>query len=545
MSNTDNGTGSNNETSINNNTNTSTVQENKAEVVSEVNSATVTGGNSASQNVGNSFIETGDANVTATAITGVNSNLANVTVSEFNIADVQTGDLILDFSAGADSENSIDVNSQIDNTTFQNNDADVGNYINLTADSGNNTASLNTGGDSVIKTGDANVSASSLTFANNNIAGQVLYGVINIFGTLIGDIILPAITNTGNGSGSVNDINLSQTTDSDTNQFNNAEINNALITTTQTGGNQTSLNTGGDSVIKTGQSNASANVLNVANSNIEGGNWWLVIVNEAGKWVGKILGMPDGAAMAGSEGTLFTVDDQGQITANNINTNLNSNTTVDQSNTAVVNNVLDLSALSGNNKASKNTGGDSFIQTGDANIVANMVNFVNNNISGGGKLVVTVVNVFGSWLGDFISPGQKKSSSAKSDLASEDKQDAVVETTKTPKTTTTTTTVSSPTPLFPTKSESAGQVTATTIYTNKFSTSPSILGAVSQSAENLIAGVNSKGDNSLLSNVLLKKDQSGKPFVINLAWLLLLIPFGTLYYSVRLFQRIKKGKNNV
>jgi hypothetical protein len=35
-----------------------------------------------------------------------------------------------------------------------------------------------------------------------------------------------------------------------------------------------------------------------------------------------------------------------------------------------------------------------------------MVNFVNNNITGGGKLFVTVVNVFGSWLGNFVPPGQ-------------------------------------------------------------------------------------------------------------------------------------------
>ena len=45
------------------------------------------------------------------------------------------------------------------------------------------------------------------------------------------------------------------------------------------------------------------------------------------------------------------------------------------------------------------------IGTGDAKIVANIVNFVNNNISGGGKLLVTIVNVFGSWLGDFVGPG--------------------------------------------------------------------------------------------------------------------------------------------
>ena len=41
-------------------------------------------------------------------------------------------------------------------------------------------------------------------------------------------------------------------------------------------------------------------------------------------------------------------------------------------------------------------------------VIANIVNFVNNNITGGGKLFVTVVNVFGKWIGDFVGPGQKK-----------------------------------------------------------------------------------------------------------------------------------------
>ena len=33
---------------------------------------------------------------------------------------------------------------------------------------------------------------------------------------------------------------------------------------------------------------------------------------------------------------------------------------------------------------------------------------MNNNISGDGTLYITVVNVFGSWVGDFVSPGYEK-----------------------------------------------------------------------------------------------------------------------------------------
>jgi hypothetical protein len=69
---------------------------------------------------------------------------------------------------------------------------------------------------------------------------------------------------------------------------------------------------------------------------------------------------------------------------------------------------LDLSANTGRNSTNDNTNGNNDIETGDAAIVANLVNFVNNNITGGGKLFVTVVNVFGSWLGDFVGPGHEK-----------------------------------------------------------------------------------------------------------------------------------------
>ena len=143
----------------------------------------------------------------------------------------------------------------------------------------------------------------------------------------------------------------------------------------------------------------------------------MVIVNEAGRWIGKLFG-GDGGNYAGSQGTEFTVNEAGEITAvnsgngagstNNANITQETNNTTVQTNTANITNNLDLSANTGGNSASRNTGGDSSIETGDASIIANLVNFVNNNITGGGKLFVTVINVFGSWVGDFLPPGFSK-----------------------------------------------------------------------------------------------------------------------------------------
>jgi hypothetical protein len=193
-----------------------------------------------------------------------------------------------------------------------------------------------------------------------------------------------------------------------------------LVLDANTGDNYANANTGGDSTIQTGSANIDASVLNIANMNLVGGNWWLVIVNEAGKWIGKILGSPDGAYFAGSEDIEFIVDENGEVIAANTgngpdsinvaSASQESNTTVNQDNNAKIENNINLTANTGDNSASFNTGGDSSITTGDANIIANIVNFVNNNITGGGTLFVNVINVFGSWIGDFVSPGMEKES---------------------------------------------------------------------------------------------------------------------------------------
>ncbi|GIW61716.1 MAG: hypothetical protein KatS3mg089_0568 [Patescibacteria group bacterium] len=423
-------------------------QGNGGVIANYVDSATVTGNNSTSYNNGNSTLTTGNANTTGTIFNNINSNLAGVTVSEFNIEDDHLGDYVLDFAAncvancgssptavsninnGSGSANTATSNTTNNDSTSQTNNGTVINDMTLVANSGDNTASFNTGGNSSIVTGDANVAANILNFVNNNLAGNVLLGVVNIFGDLIGDIILPdnpcstcsqsntAVANTNNGSGSTN--TASVTTNNAENQFqsNDATIENNLVFNANTGGNSTSFNTGGDSSVTTGSSNINAQVLNIANTNISGGDWWLVIVNNAGQWIGQILGAPQGTTVAGSAGTHFFVDEYGQITAINANNgsnsvnsaaaNISNTSTITQNNSAHVVNNINLSANTGNNKSSFNTGGDSSIVTGDAKIVANIINFVNNNIVGSGRLVVTFVNVFGNWIGDFVTPGQKK-----------------------------------------------------------------------------------------------------------------------------------------
>ncbi len=360
-------------------TESGSVQENQASVVNTLEQSTVTGQNSASENVGDSSVQTGDANTSAIVVTAVNTNIEGVAVAEFNLADDQKGDLVLDFNNSFTTGASEAENQE----SFQNNEAVLENSLNLSSDTGNNKTSSNTQGDSTIISGDANVSATVLSFLNNNLEGEVVFGVVNIFGSLTGDIILPQET--------LPAAKVVEETATQTTQTNSADIENNLSLTATTGDNEASRNTGGDSQIKTGDAQVEAKTVNVANNNISEGNWLIVIINEAGEWIGKILGPP----AAASEGA--------EITQTQASSQTNS-----QTNSAKIVNNLTLTANTGNNQANDNTGGDSVIMTGEAKTMASLVNFVNNNIASGSKVIVTIINVFGTWLGDFLPPGVKK-----------------------------------------------------------------------------------------------------------------------------------------
>jgi hypothetical protein len=418
-----------------------TLQENLALVDNLMELESTTGDNHADKNVGSSTIISGDANVSGTLINAVNTNIDGVAVVEFNIIDDHVGDIILNFEGscgtgcsataaltnelnGTDSYNQTDLDFINIQNTFQTNLAYLDNTLVLSADSGYNTADNNTGGDNTIQTGDANVSASVLNFVNNNISGDVIYALVNIFGDLIGDIIFPEealqffnLANQDNGSGSTNQIASTTNNESQTFQTNYAEINNTVEANANTGDNEAKKNTGGSATVETGDVSILTQILNFANLNIVG-NMWLVLVNEAGNWIGKIMGAESGATMASSAGLEFIVHPNGDVTVVNSgngsdsqnigNINQTNQSTTTQTNEAYINNNLQLSANTGGNSTSGNTGGNNSIQTGDANIVANIINFINTNISGDGRLFVTVVNVFGSWVGNFITPGSKK-----------------------------------------------------------------------------------------------------------------------------------------
>lgn len=517
-------------------------QNNNANVDNSIDLQSNTGDNNTSYTVGNSLIKTGDSNVSGTAITAVNTNVDGIAVAEFNIDENQTGDYVLDYSKncisgcaaknignGSGSQNAADIANTQNNATFQKNDATVGNQLVLAANSGNNAGNYNTGGDTLIKTGDANVSANSLTFANNNLAGNVVYGVVNIYGDLHGDIVFPEemVANIGNGANSNNTSNTNNSTANSLDQSNQAFIDNNLELSASTGGNTTSGNTGGSSYLSTGDANTTAQVLNVANTNVSDGTTWLVLVNQAGNWIGQIMGAPAGSTYAGSAGTQFSTSPSGAITATNGGNGANTNNTtsvsqntqnaLSQTNNANIGNNLQLSANTGGNSTSYNTGGDNGIQTGDANIVANLVNFVNNNVASNGKLVVTVVNVFGSWVGDLVTPGQKKQPIAPEPKVAIGGAAVVVSPTNAPNPT------STPVQQTPETSSS------TTALTAKVVVKSAVLGSTSSAKP-----TNSNPEPTTVPAVSGAQftQPSKKVVKVNLAWFILLLPLFAIGFPV-------------
>lgn len=447
--NSGNASGSDNGSIIDSGATTTTDQDNSAVIKNNADILAESGDNTIKDNTGGDVaITTGDANTALTVVNQANTNIAGADIVEFNFFDDQVGDILLDFEnpcgdgscvAGtpvylankdnaSDTKNTSTVTTSDTQETFQNNDATIENYLTLESDSGGNTAKDNTNGDVAIETGDANVSANVVNMANNNFASDVVIGIVNIFGDLVGDIIIPEgslpdsggvyAANIDNASGSTNFASVDQNVLDQIIQENTANIDNNIILTADTGSNKAKDNTGGDSSLETGNISVVAQVLNIANTNIVGGDWWVVLVNEAGNWVGKIFGGQEGMNYAGSEGTEFLVNADGSISAVNsgnasdsVNTSEatgDTTNTVKQTNTANITNNLNLTAVTGGNTARDNTGGDTSITTGDANVVASVVNFLNNNVVGDGRLFVSVVNVFGSWIGDFISPGYTK-----------------------------------------------------------------------------------------------------------------------------------------
>lgn len=214
------------------------------------------------------------------------------------------------------------------------------------------------------------------------------------------------VENNATGAGSTNNAGVSTNATGTTSASNTATDTTALSGTASTGGNTSNSNTGVGGVT-TG--NAGIGVTQVKNDNtttINGGTG----VSVSG-YSGDVTGtyaIPVGASSASLSGA----DGNHSIQAVNNTTGSDSDNaaTIDTKtkeitevqNDGVIENLLDLLAVTGQNQTNKNTGGGS-IETGDADVAATLVNLLNTTVING-NLWVSVADIFGDVFGDITLP---------------------------------------------------------------------------------------------------------------------------------------------
>lgn len=438
----------------------------------------VSGANLADANDGGYTLTSGDVELIANMLNILN---VNITGEDFlhlivNIFGSLTGDIDLEAVAsylglasdedleviarnettGEDSENTATADVTKSTEVKNENTAEVENNIDVSGVSGQNTATDNDG-DVDILTGRIKVLANLMNFINANFTGERWkFIMINVFGGLTGNIILPGTEGYLSGTGALaSNQNLGEdsentatsTVSSNTEVINSNDvtITNSVGTTGVSGGNSQTGNDG-PATTATGLVDVASQIVNFLNFNLTGDNWVLLIVNVFGHWLGQIVNFAGGDPFAPPEkGTLvaLSVGEGGTNDVSAINTgtgegsentaeaSLTQTTEVKNNNIAQVSNNIDVSGVSGENAAGVNDGKTKVV-TGWVELNANLLNIVNFNVTGRNWFVV-FLNVFGDFAGNlffgpppplpsvFASsfPGSKQEGGSQSQLAGE------------------------------------------------------------------------------------------------------------------------------
>lgn len=353
-----NGTQSDNTANVTTTTNTTVVQSNDANISNKVNVDADTGKNDANDNTGGDVtIETGDVDTEVTVSTTVNSNSASVDCCP-------TGDTnVLISGNGSNSDNDVNLTQSSKTELFQDNDADIYNYVKVDGDTGKNDANDNTGGSVTIETGDVDAIVSISNSGNVNSA-QIGDGS-NGGGSVSAWI-------TGNGTYSDNTINLGLSNSLLLAQSNNADIHNYVDVDADTGKNDANDNTGGDVLIDTGDVDVDVDIDNMVNFNVADVDCVCLVSD-----------------------LLAKISGNGSNSDNDITAKLNESLDVFQDNCGdsqewykedcALNNDVDVDGDTGKNDAEDNTGtpdGDPSVETGNIDVDVDLENSGNVNVLG-------------------------------------------------------------------------------------------------------------------------------------------------------------------
>lgn len=280
-------------------------QENVATIINDATVEAVTGENLADGDIAD--IVTGDAYGGANVINVVNTNIvdSNYRLMTFNAMGDLDGDLLLPtqelfnaFYGRPNGMTRVESAEDIHLTASSTNLADVNNNIEANARSGFNEST--TALDSKITTGRAESESNVLNKINQNIfGGDVMYLLVRVHGAWTGDVHgLPdgldwmwtsdGVLIFNEGAEIVPSAFLPYDSDSynaDFENLNDVYIDNNVNIESITGDNETRGLVGS---ITTGEAVASANVMNVANTNVIGANWTYAVINIFGDFHGDI-----------------------------------------------------------------------------------------------------------------------------------------------------------------------------------------------------------------------------------------------------------------
>jgi hypothetical protein len=170
-------------------------------------------------------------------------------------------------------------------------------------------------------------------------------------------------TVSGNGASSENKIDVENNNDTVVKQTNTSNVTNNVSGSASTGGNDANYNTGGDVAILTGDAKSSVSVSNELNSN-----------------------RADVESCDCDGDVKLNISGNGAYSDNKVDLDKTNNTEVFQTNNAYVKNNVSTDAKTGGNDANGNTGGDVYVQTGNAKTNVDVSTAANANVAnvGGG-----------------------------------------------------------------------------------------------------------------------------------------------------------------
>ncbi|MGI6103073.1 MAG: hypothetical protein ACOYBJ_00385 [Patescibacteria group bacterium] len=391
------GAGSTNTNSATENNSTDITNRNNATITNDVDMSLSTGSNTLSQNSEVGSLTTGDIRGSLSIVNAANSQFAPGSSVGLGTATSGADGVLLmadgsraylpsNSQTGADSTNTNAISGTNAVRIVTESTALVDNDIDIAASTGGNTITENTlFGD--ITTGSIDLAVNLINLLNLLMPDTLfMVDLWNLYGDVLGDIFAP-LTNSQTGAGSTNTNAVSGVNTADVTVTSIADTTNTFNITTDTGSNVLDQNTA-VSDVSTGDVRIDGSVTNISNAATP----TFYIVNVLGKWNGGALALSAGSYIINELGNWLTGAD-----STNTNTVDQTNTLdMDITNTATVNNGLNISASTGGNTIARNTAVGN-VTTGDINIMANVVNFLNSFGGDLSKFSLGVINIFGDW----------------------------------------------------------------------------------------------------------------------------------------------------